>query len=726
MLSYFKNIFLFFILFDGCVSFSQFTPGYLVLLQAGNGTSPLANTGNQILLREFSPTGAPAFSMAISTSVNPLVIGGTAVSEGGLSLTPNGKFLVFAGYATAPGFTASLSGSTASSLNRGIGIINAAGVYSRVATHPTFYSGTSIRSAGSDGAGNYWAAGGNAGANYFGINSPAATIQTSVTNTRNVMAFNSDLYFSTGSGTAGIYRVGNGFPTSAGQACSLLIGTTGNTTAPSPYSFYFNPAMSICYVADDRTPANNGGIQKWVFSANTWSLAYTLATGAAYGARAVVADFSAANPRVYATTSEGSFNRLISINDLGAGSTATNLATAPANTIFRGLAFSPFCSEPQLGTINTNGTVCAGQAFTLSVQVSGTPPLTYSWSGPGAFASSAADPVLSATVSSSYSVTVNNGCGADATASLITVNPLPLISVNASTICPGGTATLVAGGAQAYNWSNATSGNIAELSPTVTTTYTVSGFSAQGCASDALTTVTVVDTLVVSVSSTVLCLGDSVALSASGATSYTWANGSNASGITVNPGISTSYSVTGFASGCPAPALAIATVIVNQPPLVSVYLPIQTICIDDDALVLSGHPTGGIYSGNGLNGNIFDPSLTGKGNFMLVYSFTDNNSCSASDSAVVTVDLCSGLEDLSGAGFANIYPNPAKDFIYVDLKLFEETNSAKVYDGFGREVLSVAIVARPFAIDVSAISAGLYFAVISHQATRVSLKFFKE
>ncbi|HOZ87779.1 MAG TPA: hypothetical protein PL029_08475, partial [Bacteroidia bacterium] len=136
MRPYLKNIFVMAMLFNGSLSFPQFSPGYLVVLQAGNGSSALVNTGNPILLREFSPAGVPAFSVAVSTAVNPLVISGTAVSEGGLSLSPNGKYLVFAGYATAPGFTASLSGSTASSLNRGIGIVNAAGVFTRAATSP--------------------------------------------------------------------------------------------------------------------------------------------------------------------------------------------------------------------------------------------------------------------------------------------------------------------------------------------------------------------------------------------------------------------------------------------------------------------------------------------------------------------------------------------------------------------------------------------------------------
>jgi hypothetical protein len=727
MRRYLRNIFVAAMLLKGSLLFPQFSPGNLVVLQAGNGSSALVNTGNPILLREFTPAGVPAFSVAVSNSVSPMVISGSAVSEGGLSLTPNGKYLVFAGYATALGFTASLSGSSASTLNRGIGIVNAAGVFTRVATSPAFYSGNSIRSAGSDGAANYWAAGGNAGANYFGLNAAATIIQTSVTNTRNVMAFNGNLYFSTGSGTAGIYRVGNGFPVSAGQTCSLLIATSGTTTtSSSPYAFYFNPAMDICYVADDRTPVNNGGIQKWVFSASTWSLAYTLATGAAYGARAVVADFSGVIPRVYACSSEGSFNRLIAINDLGSGSTATTLATAPANTIFRGLAFSPYCTEPQVDSISTNGIVCAGQAFTLSATVSGSGPFTYSWSGPGSFVSVNATPVLSATQSGNYSLTVINGCGADAISTLVTVNPLPLISVNESTICRGGTATLTASGAQTYLWHNTMSGNVAVLSPSFTATYSLTGISAQGCANSTLSTVTVVDTLVVSVNSVVLCLGDSAALTASGATSYTWANGSNATGIIVNPGISTCYTVTGFASGCQAPVFASATVIVNQPPGVSLNLPVQSICINEEEIKLSGQPPGGFYAGSGINGTSFNPAMAGAGNFMLRYVFTDQNNCMAADSAILVVDLCTGSEETPPRIRGKIYPNPASEHMYLELAGNEGNVTTVIYDAWGRVIRKFNITEKPCLLDLAGIAPGFYFVLIQQSRSSVSLKFLKE
>jgi hypothetical protein len=79
-------------------SFAQFTNGNITVLQIGDGVATLTNTGNPIVLREFSPLGIPAYTLAIPTGIAALLNSGTATSEGALSLSANGHFLVFGGY----------------------------------------------------------------------------------------------------------------------------------------------------------------------------------------------------------------------------------------------------------------------------------------------------------------------------------------------------------------------------------------------------------------------------------------------------------------------------------------------------------------------------------------------------------------------------------------------------------------------------------------------------
>jgi hypothetical protein len=70
------------------------------------------------------------------------------------------------------------------------------------------------------------------------------------------MTSSNNLYFSTGSGIQGIYKIGNNYPLTVGQSTSVIISVVGTGTGtPSPYAFYFNPTQTICYVADDRNIA---------------------------------------------------------------------------------------------------------------------------------------------------------------------------------------------------------------------------------------------------------------------------------------------------------------------------------------------------------------------------------------------------------------------------------------------------------------------------------------
>lgn len=614
-------------------SSAQFTAGNVVVLQAGDGSATLANTGNQIVLKEFTPLGAPAFSVAISSTLNPLIISGSATSEGALTLSSNGKYLVFGGYATNWPYGSSVSAATSSSLNRGVGIVNALGNYTRVATNASFYSTSNIRAAASDGLDNYWSAGGTSGTGYFGTASPSVLVQNANTNTRFVSPFSGDLYFSTGSGTQGVYRVGSGLPTTSGQTNSLIINTsTSGSGSASCFAFYFNPSMTICYIADDRSFANGGGVQKWTYSGGTWSLAYVLNVGGTAGARGVVADFSGADPMVFATTDEGSANRLVAINDLGSSSTATTLASSTQNTLFRGLAFAPTCLAPEITSVSS-GTVCAGEVFTLTPSLIGTGPLSYTWTGLNFFLSNLANPTLTANASGVYSLNVSNLCGQTFATHSVFVNPLPALTVNYPTICNGGTVTLFANGASTYSWNTSATTSTLEVSPALTTNFTVTGVSAQGCIFSATTSVIVVNSLSLTVNSPSVCPYQTTTLQVSGATNYTWTTGDYTSATVVNPNSSTTYTVVGTAPGCPSPAFFIASVIVYAEPTIVVNS--SSICTGNSATLAASGGMNYQWS-NQQSGplNIVSPTLT------TVYTVTASSleGCFGSSESTVVVN----------------------------------------------------------------------------------------
>ncbi len=141
--------------------------------------------------------------------------------------------------------------------------------------------------------------------------------------------------------------------------------------------------------------------------------------------------------------------------------------------------------------------LCSGSSTTLTV----TGADRYEWS-PAAGLSSTTDSTVIATpaVTTTYIVTGFNGqCSlTDTVTIVVTPQPVVLASVAQPSLCEGGSTVLTATGADRYEWSPAaglssTTDSTVTATPAVTTTYTVTGFSANGeCFAVATSTITVV------------------------------------------------------------------------------------------------------------------------------------------------------------------------------------------------------------------------------------------
>lgn len=135
------------------------------------------------------------------------------------------------------------------------------------------------------------------------------------------------------------------------------------------------------------------------------------------------------------------------------------------------------------------------------------------------------------------------------TATQFTVNPLPIVTVNSGTICNGASLTLTPNGAISYTFSSGAS----VVSPTTTTNYTITGSDANNCSNTVVSSVSVnqLPTITASTNNTLVCVGQSADLSASGATSYTWNTNATGTIIAVSPTITTTYTVNGTdVNGC--------------------------------------------------------------------------------------------------------------------------------------------------------------------------------
>jgi translation elongation factor EF-1alpha len=289
-----------------------------------------------------------------------------------------------------------------------------------------------------------------------------------------------------------------------------------------------------------------------------------------------------------------------------------------------------------------SGSICNGQSFTISP----TGASTYTYSGGSA--------VVSPTTNTNYSVsgTSSAGCvSAIAAVSNVTVNSIPVISVNSGSICNGQSFTLSPSGASTYTYS----GGSAVVSPSTNTIYSVSGTSSAGCASviDAISNITVFTLPSISVNSGSICSGQSFTLSPSGASTYTYSGGS----AIVSPTTSSNYSVSGTSSaGCVSASAAISSITVFALPQLTITSTNNTICAGESAtLQASGANTYSWSQSSNLSSIVISPSLSS------TYSLSGSNTngCENKTTFTQSVDACVGVENyLKETSGLLVYPNP--------------------------------------------------------------------
>jgi gliding motility-associated-like protein len=210
------------------------------------------------------------------------------------------------------------------------------------------------------------------------------------------------------------------------------------------------------------------------------------------------------------------------------------------------------------------------------------------------------------------------------------------ITVNNATICSGQNTTLLASGATSYTWSAGSSTtNTLTVSPTSTTSYSVSDGSG-GCSNTAVSTVTVVASVTVTVNNATICNGQNATLTASGATDYIWSSGSSTTNpLVVTPVSNISYTVIGTTSGCSDTAVANVTVGGGG----AVTVNSATICSGKTATLNASGGTNYTWSPSTNLSASTGASVTATPTVTTSYSVTDNaSSCGSPGVSVVTVN----------------------------------------------------------------------------------------
>ncbi|MDX2174675.1 MAG: T9SS type A sorting domain-containing protein [Bacteroidota bacterium] len=356
---------------------------------------------------------------------------------------------------------------------------------------------------------------------------------------------------------------------------------------------------------------------------------------------------------------------------------STTIALPQISNITNGIkTFSVTVSSPNGGTDNnssnngnmqsfsitgsftlsaTSATICSGSSATLTATGGAS---TYTWN-PGAITGTQA--VYSPTATTIYTLTGKSGTCINTTTTNITVGGALSISVSplSSTVCLGGTTTLTASGATTYTWNTGSNATSIVVSPTATSIYTVIG-TAGTCSGSKTSTVTIGPGLSLTITPTTptICSGNTTTLTASGAATYTWNTGSNATSISVSPIGTTIYTITGKTGVC----LGSKTTTVTVLPTPTITVNTATICNGGAAILtasgattyswstgatsssISVSPTIGVtYNVTGSNGTCFSGKTT------TVYVLP-NPTVTASNATI-----CSGNSTILTAGGATTY-----------------------------------------------------------------------
>jgi len=234
--------------------------------------------------------------------------------------------------------------------------------------------------------------------------------------------------------------------------------------------------------------------------------------------------------------------------------------------------------------------------------------------------------------------------------------PVAAFTSSSSSACVGQSITLTDNSTNtptswAWTMTGGTPPSSASQNPTVSyatagsKTVTLVATNAGGSSAPISHVITVNALPSVTATSATVCSGSSGSISASGATTYSWNTGATTANISVSPTSTTTYTVTGTTSGC-----------------------------------------------------------------------------SKAATAVVHVNNCTGIANYNIANQINIFPNPASDFLTINLGLLSGTKTAELYDVSGRLVAQKSTDGDAMQVDLADVSKGTYFVKILNDKNVVSVK----
>jgi hypothetical protein len=288
-------------------------------------------------------------------------------------------------------------------------------------------------------------------------------------------------------------------------------------------------------------------------------------------------------------------------------------------------------------------------------------------------------------------------------------------SSSTGTICAGQQLALNASGANTYTWSTGANGASTTDNPTQLglVNYYVSGTNTlTGCVSTATILVQVDPSpnVFAVANPPVVCAGSNVIMTAFGANSFAWSNGSTGQNASVNPNATTSYTVIGTnAQGCSGQF--VQNITVNALPVVGVVSSNPAEACKADLLTLTANggvtyqwmsnTNASILQGNPVN-------ITANATTVFTVMAIGANGCVGKATLTQSISDCTGLNKLSAVSGVRVYPNPTSGVLTVEF----DSNVAKtvsVLDVTGRVIMTTTGSNNAVSVDLSSVAAGIYY-----------------
>lgn len=149
-------------------------------------------------------------------------------------------------------------------------------------------------------------------------------------------------------------------------------------------------------------------------------------------------------------------------------------------------------------------------------------------------------------------------------------------------------------------------------------------------------------------------------------------------------------------------------------------------CIYHAAVNLVPDYPGGIFTGNGIVGETFNPTIADTGVSIVTYTFTNSTGCTFSHSQSVRVDACLNVLENVWTNLVTVYPNPSPGNFFIQAVIPSEKKiQMEIIDVFGRPLLKKEIILSTGNNSIpvnSAFANGIYFIRFSDEKSSTILK----